>query len=175
MIKLAESSGTAIYEAENKLYLSKSPAPWTSTFLFVTGVLTFILLGNVILQLTVLKDQIPGSSKLGLMLIGISLVIIVVFWRVRLYQKKVNAIPPQQLKNICVLDFGKNKLLDSQQNIIASLDQAWLARKMQLTSSSPELLLCWNGGSLSIIKGNPFSGGIGGIEKVLLSKGIRRK
>lgn len=175
MKKLAESSGTVIYEAENKLYLCKSPASWISTFLFVTGILAVILLGNGVLQLTVLKNQISGSAKLGVMLIGIALVAIIIFWRVRLYQKKVNAIPPQQLKNICVFDFGSNYLLDSQQNILTPITQAWMTRKMQLTSSSPELLLCWNGGSLSIIKGNPFSGGIAGIEKVLQSKGIRRK
>ena len=175
MIKLAESSGTVIYEAGNKLYLSKSPASWVSTFLFVTGVLAVILLGNGVLQLTAFKNQIPGSTKLGIILIGIALVLITVFWRVRLYQKKVNAIPPDQLKNICIFDFGSNNLLDSRQNIITPLNQAWLTRKMQLTSSSPELLLCWNGGSVSIIKGNPFSGGIAGIEKVLLSRGIRKR
>ena len=175
MIKLAESSGTVIYEAENKLYLSKSPSGGTSTFLFVIGLLAFILLGNGVLQLTVLKNQIPGSTKLGIMLIGIALVFVAIFWRVRLYQKKVNAIPPHQLKKICIFDFGSNNLLDSQQNILTPINQAWITRKMQLTSSSPELLLCWKGGSLSIIKGNPFSGGIAGIEKVLLSKGIRRK
>lgn len=175
MIKLAASSGIVIYEAENKLYLSKSPAPLVSTFLFVTGLLAFILLGNGVLQLTVFKSQIAGSTKLGIMLIGIALVLVTIFWRVRLYQKKVNAIPPDQLKNICIFDFDSNNLLDSQQNILTPINQAWLTRKMQLTSSSPELLLCWNGGSLSIIKGNPFSGGIADIEKVLLSKGIRRK
>jgi hypothetical protein len=175
MIKLAESSGTVIYEAENKLYLSKSPAPQVSTFLFVTGVLGFILLGNGVLQLTVFKNQIPGSTKLGIMLIGIGLVFVAIFWRIRLYQKKVNAIPPHQLKNICIFDFGSKNLLDSQQNILTPLNQAWLSRKMQLSSSSPELLLCWKGGNLSIIKGNPFSGGIVEIEKLLLSKGIRKK
>jgi len=175
MIKLAESSGTVIYEAENKLFISKSPAPWVATFLFVTGLLAFILLGNGVLQLTVFKHQISGSTKLGVILIGIALFFIAIFWRVRLYQKKVNAIPLHQLKNICIFDFGNNNLLDSQQNILTTINQAWLTRKMQLTSSSPELLLCWNGGSLSIIKGNPFSGGIAGIEKVLLSKGIRKR
>lgn len=175
MIKLAESSGTIIYEAGNKLYISKSTAGGASTFLFVIGLLAFILLGNGVLQLTVFKNQIPGSTKLGIMFIGIALVFATIFWRVRLSQKKAIAIPPQELKNICVIDFGSNNLLDSQQNILTSINEAWVTRKMQLTSSSPELLLCWNGGSLSIIKGNPFSGGIAGIEKVLLSKGIKKK
>lgn len=32
MIKLAASSGIVIYEAGNKLYISKSPAGWINTF-----------------------------------------------------------------------------------------------------------------------------------------------
>jgi hypothetical protein len=115
MKKLAASSGTVVYETENKLYFCKSPAPWVATFLFVTGILAIIFLGNGILQLTVLKNQFPGSSNLTLLLIGLGVVAVFIFWRVRLYQKKVNAIPPHQLQNICLLDFGSNNLLDSQQ------------------------------------------------------------
>jgi hypothetical protein len=175
MIKLAESSGTVIYEASNKLYISKRPATWTSVFLFVTGLLAFILLVNGVLQLTVLKNQIAGSSKLGIILILIAVFITIVFWRVRAYQKKVNAIPLHELKNIVIFDFESNNLLDGQQNILTPINQTYLMRKMQISSSSPELLISWGRGSLSIVKGNPFSGGVARIEKVLLSKGIRRK
>lgn len=175
MIKLAESSGTVIYEAGNKLYISKRPATWTSVFLFVTGLLALILLINGVLQLTAFKNQIPGSTKLGIVLILIGLFFTIVFWRVRMYQKKINAIPLPELKNIVIFDFESNNLLDGQQNILTPINQAWLLRKMQLSSSSPELLISWDRGSLSIVKGNPFSGGIARIEKMLLSKGIRKK
>lgn len=175
MIKLAASSGTVIYEDSNKLYICKKPATWTSVFLFVTGLLTLIMLVNGVLQLVSFGTDSIGSSKIGIVLIGIAVFFAIVFWRVRLYQKKVNATPLQQLKNICIFDFDSNHLLDGQQKILTPINQVWLIRKMQLTSSSPELLVCWNGGSISIIKGNPFSGGIAEIEKILLSKGIRRK
>jgi hypothetical protein len=174
MIKLAASSGTVIYEAGNKLYICKRPATWTSVFLFVTGLLAFILLVNGVLQLVVFKDQ-AGSSKIGIILILIAVFFTIVFWRVRVYQKKVSAIPLHELKITGIFDFESNNLLDGEQNILTPIDQVWLLRKMQVGSSSPELLIRWNGGSLSIVKGNPFSGGIAGIEKVLLSRGIRRK
>jgi len=103
------------------------------------------------------------------------LVFIIIFWRVRLYQKKISATPADQLETICTFDFDSNNLLDSRQNILTPINQAYITRKMQITSSSPELLLCWNGGSVGIVKGNPFSGGIASIEKVLLSKGIKKK
>ena len=175
MVKLADSSGIVIYEDGNKLYISKRPATWTSVFLFVTGLLAFILVANGVLQLSVFKDQAPGSSKIGIILIGIGALVTLIFWRVRRYHKKLRTIPFHELKTIAIFDFENNNLLDSQQNILTPLKQAWLQRKMQLSSSSPELIIAWDRGSLSIVKGNPFSGGIAGIEKVLTAKGIRRK
>lgn len=174
MIKLAESSGTVIYEAGNKLYISKRPATWIPVFLFVTSLLAFILLVNGVLQLFVFIED-TGSSTPGIILTGAALFFLLIFWRVRLYQKKVNAIPPDELKNMAVLDLRNNNLLDGQLNILTTLDQAWLMRKMQISSSSPELIIHWDRGSLSIVKGNPFSGGIAGIENLLLSKGMKRK
>jgi hypothetical protein len=175
MKKLAVSSGVVLYESENKLYISKESGTATGTLLFVTGLLAFILLGNGILQLTVFKNQLPNSSKLGMLLIGIGIILAVVFWKVRSYQKKQAAKPLQQLQTICILDFGTNHLLDSQQRILTPIHEVWLTRKIQITSSSPELLLQWNRGSITIVKGNPFSGGIGDIEKVLMAKGVNRK
>lgn len=175
MTKIAESSGTVIHESGSKLYISKTPASWTSVFLFVTGLLAFILLANGILQFTDFKFQVAGSSTIGMTFIGAGLVFGLIFWKVRQYQKKISTIPPHELQTIAILDLENNTLLDHQQNTLAPLNRIWLTRKMQLTSSSPELMLQWDRGSISIAKGNPFSGGIAAIEKVLLSKGIKRK
>ncbi len=174
MTKLAESSGTVVYEDGNKLYISKRPATWTTVFLFITGLLAFILLTNGVLQFVVFESQ-ARSSKIGTTLIGVGLVFTILLWRVWIYHKKIKAISPRDLKIICVFDFENNKLLDVQRNILSPLHLVWIERKMQISSSSPELLLRWDRGYLSIVKGSPFSGGIAGIEKVLLSKGIKRK
>lgn len=175
MIILAASSGIVIHEDGNKLYISKRRATWTSTFLFVTGLLVVILLGNGVLQLTTFKEQVNGSSTIGMVLIGVGALFTILFWRVWVVRKKAHAIPPHQLEHIAIIDTANNTLLDGQQNILTPLNQAYLMRKMQITSSSPELIIQWANGSLSIAKGNPFSGGIAAIEKVLLSKGIRKK
>lgn len=174
MTKLAEASGIVIYEIENRLYISKRPASWTSTFLFVCGLFTFIILANGVLQLTLFKDQFQGSNKLGIILILIAILFSIIFWKVRAYRNKINATPLQALKNIAILDFEKNNLLDGQQNILTPLNKVYMMRKMQLTSSSPELKIHWDSGSISIVKGNPFSGSTVAIEKLLLTKGIRK-
>lgn len=175
MIKLAASSGTVIYENDNKLYITKKPAQWTSTFLFVTGLLAFILLANGLLQLFVSKMNTPDSPNLGIILLALGIFFAIIFWRVIAYRKKLNAIPVNELKCICIIDLASNKLLDGQLNLLAPLENVYLSRKMQFTSSSPELLLKWNKNRLTLVEGNPFSGGIAAVEKTLVSKGIKRK
>ena len=175
MIKLAASSGTVIYEDDNKLYITKKPAQWTSTFLFVTGLLAFILLANGLLQLFVFKMQPHGVQTLGIILTAAGVLFALIFWRVIAYRKKLNSIPVNELKYICIIDLNNNTLLDEQQNILAPLEQVLLSRKMQITSSSPALILQWNKNALTLVQGNPFSGGIAAVEKILLSKGINRK
>jgi hypothetical protein len=173
MTKLATASGVVIYEDGHKLYISKTP-PARSTFLFVTGLLAVILLINGLLQLFVIAKP-HASSTIGAILIVTGLFFTGIFWRVRVYQKKVAAIPFNELISIAILDFENNNLLDGQQNILTPLGQAYLRRKMQLGSSSPELIIEWGNGYLSLVRGNPFSGGILPIENVLLAKGIRKK
>ena len=88
--------------------------------------------------------------------------------------KKINARPINELESICIIDLDGNKLLDGQQNILAPLNQVQLLRKMQFASSSPELVLKWNKNTLTLVKGNPFSGGISAVESALISKGMKK-
>lgn len=174
MIKLAESSGTVIYESENKLYITKKPAQWTTTFLFVTGLLAFILLSNGVLQLFVFKMQPNIPQTLGIILTALGILFSIIFQRIIAYRKKLNAIPFNELKCICIIDLNSNNLLDGQQNLLVPLKDVQLLRKMQITSSSPKLVLQWNKNSLTLVEGNPFSGGIAAVEKALILKGIKR-
>lgn len=175
MIKLAESSGTVIYENENKLYITKKRAQWTTTFLFVTGLLAFILLVNGFLQLFVFDMQPHMAPALGIILLALGILFALIFWRITAYRKKLNAIPVNELKCICIIDLTANNLLDGQQNLLAPLEDVQLLRKLQFTSSSPELVLKWNKNALTVVQGNPFSGGIAAVEKVLILKGIKSK
>ncbi len=175
MVKLAESSGTVMYESENKLYIAKKPAQWTSTALFVTGLLAFILFANGVLQLFAFTTQFRNSQTIGLIATGLGILFAFIFWRIVIYRKKINALPVDEMKWICIIDLSRNLLLDGQQNTLATLQEVQLTRKMQFTSSSPELILKWDKHVLSLVEGNPFSGGIADIEKALASKGIKRK
>lgn len=172
MIKLAESSGTIIYDSGNKIFICKKPSQWTTTALFVTGLLSFIFIVNGVLQLFVFKNAQNATSTIGIVLLALGTIFALIVWRILSYRKKINSIPFEKLKNICVIDFTNNNLLDSNNNILASLDDVTLKRKMQLASSSPKLVLMSNKKSLVLVKGSPFSGGITAVEIALISKGI---
>ena len=174
MTILAASSGTVIYENKNKLYITKKPAQWTTTFLFVTGLLAFILLSNGVLQLFVFKMQPNIPQTLGIILTAFGILFSIIFQRIIAYRKKINALPVNELKCICIIDLNNNNLLDGQQNVLAPLNQVQMLHKMQITSSSPQLVLRWNKNTLTVVEGNPFSGGIAAVEKTLILKGIKR-
>jgi hypothetical protein len=174
MVKLAESSGTIVYEKNHKLVICNKPVQWVSTFQFVTGLLAFIFLSNGILQMFVLNRAQVASIQLGLILSALGIVFIILFWRMHVYQRKMNSLPPDAFKILCIIDLKENKLLDAGENMLTSLQQVRLAKRMQLTSSSPALELHWNTGSITIVQGNPFSGGVSAVEKALVSKGVRK-
>ena len=175
MTKLAASSGTVIYQNENKLYLIRKPAQWTGGLLFATGLAAFLFLANALLHILVFKTQFHNTQNVTNILLAIGILFAFVSWRIIAYRKKLNAVPVTQLKCICIIDLAANNLLDGQQNLMAPLKDVQLQRKMQLTSSSPALLLAWSNNALTIVEGNPFSGGIAAVEKVLISKGIKTR
>jgi hypothetical protein len=106
-------------------------------------------------------------------LLIIGSLMILLFVAVRKYRKKLNSIPLNELETICAIDLAGNKLIDSNKKILCVLDEVVLAQKMQLSSSSPSLILKWGKNTLHIVKGSPFSGGISDIKALLISKGIK--
>jgi hypothetical protein len=175
MNKLAESSGTVVYEHENKLYITKKPAQWTTIFLFVTGLLAFILLANGFLLLFVFEKRPGYAPNAGIILLSAGLLFALFFWKITAYRKKLNARPVQDLKCICIIDLTAKNLLSDKQTLLAPLADEQLVRKMNITSSSPELVLTWGKNVLTLVQGNPFSGGIAAVEKTLILNGIKRK
>lgn len=169
---LASSSGTALYENNNTLYLVKRPAQWTITFLFVTGLLALLLLANGCIQLF-LVDTAHGAQTIGAILLAAGILFALISRRTWVFRKKQNAKPVAELKAICSIDLNNNNLLDDEQNILASLNAVHMSRSRQLASSAAKLQLVWKTGNLTIVEGNPFSGGVEAIEKALILKGIK--
>lgn len=175
MTKLATAADTAIYENTGNLYILKRQATWISTTLFVTGLVGFLLLANGILQLLVFNTPETGLQMLGIILILLGIFSLFIFWRIMVYRKKIASIPPDKLECICIFALDTNKLLDGNKNVLASLDAVYITRQMQLTSSSPKLVLRYGNNVITIAKGNPFSAGIDAIQNILVSSGVQKK
>ncbi|TND06973.1 MAG: hypothetical protein FD123_3437 [Bacteroidetes bacterium] len=165
--RIAQASGTVVYEKENKIYLMRQPGSWTSTWLFVSGLLTFIFLANGILQIFLYLDSGRGFLIPGIVLLAAGILLFFVFWKIRSIRRKNNALPAEKLACICIIDTGNDRLLGPSGNTLAALSSVKMKRKMQFGSSSPALVLCWERETLLLVKGNPFSGGVGAIEHAL--------
>ena len=50
---------------------------------------------------------------------------------------------------------------------VVALDQVRFARRFQIGSSSPKLVVVTPGGTKVLKRGNPFDGGIGNVDEVL--------
>jgi hypothetical protein len=168
--KLAVSSGTVVYELNNQIIVAQKPARWTTTFMFVSGLITLILLVNGALQILFH----PGIA-ISITLFGSGMLFLAITILVAKYRKKVNAIPWNELEVICRFDHGTGNVIDSQGQIIAELAEARLKRQMQLTSSSPALVLLAGSRKIKLVKGSPFSGGVSAVHKALVERGIRKK
>lgn len=51
MNKLAVSSGTVVYELNNQIVVARKPARWTTTFIYVTGLITLLAIVNAAVQI----------------------------------------------------------------------------------------------------------------------------
>ena len=106
--KQASSSGTEVFESGKKLYLLKKPAQWTSVALFVTGLVSAILLVNGIIMFI----SNSGTAVTGLVLLLLGLIILFAAFLIMRHRAKINRIPANELPCICIFDFEKDMLID---------------------------------------------------------------
>lgn len=170
MNKLAVSSGTVVYELDNQIVVARKPARWTTTFMFVTGLIALLALVNGAIQIL-----LGAKGSISITLLGIGLVFLTITILVARYRRKVNSIPWNELEVICKLDHGTGKVIDSQEQIICDLSEARLKRQMQMTSSSSALVLIAGKRKIKLVNGSPFSGGVSAVHKALLERGIKKK
>ena len=149
MKNVAESSGTVIFEHEGKLYIVRKPSQWTSTALFVTGLLTFIFLANGILQLFVFNKGSDKLSAAGIILSAAGVLFAFISWRIIALRKKINSLPPEKFKSICVIDLGSDNLLDENEkafSLALGRNEDWWKREYpgSYQALSRVLVLPWN-------------------------------
>ena len=68
---------------------------------------------------------------------------------------------------IAVFDRAAGVYLDADGRALAPLAAVTFHRRMQLGSSSPKLVAQTPGGTYVLLRGNPFTGGLGNLDAVL--------
>jgi hypothetical protein len=173
MRELASASGTAFFQDAQRLVVAKRGGSGFPVAIFVCGLFAFIFGVNGLAQLGLAVNG-GGSVLLGVIFgavgaAGLGAVMgLVAAWR------RLGRRPPEALPKICVLDFATGTLENGSGRPLAPLSHVRWGKAMQLTSSSPSLVLHYPGGRLQLAKGNAFAGGIAPLEDVLSQWGIPR-
>ncbi|MBB3752811.1 hypothetical protein FHT44_005323 [Mycolicibacterium sp. BK634] len=77
------------------------------------------------------------------------------------------AIPVSDYRPVAVFDRAARVLRDGNGTVVAPLDAVTVGRRMQIGSSAPKLVAQTPAGSFVLLRGNPFTGGLGDLDSVL--------
>ncbi len=145
----------------------------TTIAIFVLGLVTFILGVNGLVQIGL------GVSGQGMIGLGIGATVAAVitgaatWWliqRIRARRKE----PVRAEEILCSIDLGRNLVLAPNGAVIAPVHRCRLELRFQLGSSSKALVLVAPETTLTIARGDPFSGDVGPIADALADAGFRR-
>lgn len=169
---LTQASGVKVVAIGQRVILARTDTGPYAIAAFVLGLLTanFAIGGIAILAVTVGE---PGLPTVGIVLTAIGAVVGFGFFQVIKHIRAQKAKPLDQLPVVVTFDLANGVLLGSDGGLIAPLAQVKIGRAFQIGSSSPALVARFPAGSLKLVKGNPFAGGVRGIEATLRGRGIQ--
>ena len=169
---LAQASGVKVVAIGRRVILARTDTGPYAIAAFVLGLLTanFGIGGIALLAVTVGE---PGFPTVGIVLASIGAITAFALVQVIKHIRAQKAKPLDQLPVLVTFDLADGVLLDSAGASLAPLGQVKVGRAFQLASSSPALIARFPGGSLKLVKGNPFAGGVRGIEAALRGRGIQ--
>ena len=166
-VRLAESSGIALIEQDGRLLVADQGIAWTWTASFVLGLVGFIFGLNGLAQLLLWLLSGEGILLVGLIFLPLGLLGlggVAALWQRR---RRRRALPPDALRLIASFDLRAGVLRDGRGEERCRLGDVRLVRRFQFTASAPCLAAVWPGGSLVLVRGNVFAGGIGAVEGAL--------
>ena len=155
-----------------QVVVKQQPSLWIPTARFVLLLTSGILL---IFGVVSLISHLLGSDMsltISLVFIIIGSLIGFIYVLLNRYSKKIDALSPSEYKTICIFDLKNADLLDAAGNTLDSLENISVQREFQLTSSSKKLVVRYSSGSITLVKGNPFSGGTSSLEASFRKLGL---
>jgi hypothetical protein len=110
---------------------------------------------------------------LGAVFLAVAALAGVVLWLIIKFVRRRHAAPLGALPVLVIFDVPAGQLCSGTGQPVAPLSDVQLGHRFQIGSSSRALEVRWSGGSVVLVRGNPFAGGIGPIESALQARGIR--
>ncbi len=165
---LADVGGLVIAEhGPLVLVVDRGTGPW-ATVTFVLGVIALVSggFGAVTLLMTVGGNAgVPWILSAILLLVGVAVAGAAVgaLGRIRSAKRR----PVSSYRPVATFDRMHRVFVDASGTVVAPLDQVRFHRRMQITSSSPMLVVTTPAGTRILKRGNPFNGGLGDLDALL--------
>jgi hypothetical protein len=162
MTLITRASGVALYSGNGGIVVCAvgTAGYYTAAFVFTLITVLLSVLGVGLL----VRWGVAGAIPLGLEAIGGF-----ILSREVAAIKRRHDTPFEKLTVVARFALEEGTLQSADGVVLAPLSQVQLQRKMQLTSSAPVLVARWPAGSVDLVRGNPFAGGIEEIERALKS------
>lgn len=159
---LADTGGLVVTDDGRRvLVIDRGTGP-LAVLAFVLGVLTLVIGGfGAVALVTGTPSQALGAAFVaaGAVLAASTFVVV---RRIRRNRRR----PLHECRPVAVID-RKLGLFSYRGGAIVQLDQVRFARRLQIGSSSPKLVAVTPGGTKVLKRGNPFDGGVGGVDEIL--------
>jgi hypothetical protein len=129
---------------------------------FVTGVVTLVFGGFGAVSLVA---AVPAWLGIGFLAVGVvaAAATAAVVRRIQ----RTRSIPVESYRPVAVFDRAARVYRDADGGVVAPLDAVTFHRRLQLGSSSPKLVAETPSGAYVLLRGNPFTGGLGDLDTVL--------
>lgn len=165
---LAEIGGLVVAEHGALVLVVDRGAGGWATVTFVLGVVALVSGGFGAVTLAVTA---AGSSDVSWWLSSIPLLVGIISAGAALGTlgriRNAKARPVSSYRPVATFDRAHRVFVDAGGVVLAPLDQVRFQSRVQLTSSSPMLVVVTPSGERILKRSNPFNGGLGNLEAVL--------
>ncbi len=138
---------------------------------FVAGLVALVFGGFGAISLaTVGTGHEPGAPVglyVALLAVGVAAATVTVATVRRM--KRTRSVPVTGYRPVAVFDRAARLYFDGDGRVVAPLDSVTFQRRMQWGSSSLKLVAQTPSGVYVLLRGNPFTGGLGDLDAVLTS------
>ncbi len=168
---LREVGGLVIAEdGPRVLIVDRGNGP-AATAAFVMGVLALVFAGFGATSLTAISVGHGGDLRAGLcvVLLAIGVAAAALTGAALRRITRSRSLPVSEYQPVAVFDRAARTYCDGDGRVVAPLDSVTFQRRMQIGSSSPKLVAQTPAGTHVLLRGNPFTGGLGDLDAVLRS------